>query len=146
MRRLVTFSVALGLVLALVAIAPVAARTRTDVTMTVTTIFDPDPDAFTATGLGTDCEWGWVYDGGAMAQFTPAHGVFGGYKVFDCEGAGDDGFVVRLNARFGESGSVGTWSVVAAWGSLANLAGAGMLTGDPIENGIIDHYVGTVTL
>jgi hypothetical protein len=77
-------------------------------------------------------------------QFTNALGVFAGYKVFDC--GSENGFVVRLNARFGGSGSVGTWSVIDAWGSLAGMSGTGTLTGDPIDGGIIDSYVGTVTL
>lgn len=142
MRRFLATSAVLGLLLAVVMVAPVAAGTRTGVTMTVTTTFDPEPDEFTATGL-PDCESGVVYNGGGMAQFTPAVGVFVGYKVFDC---GDDtGFVVLLSARFGANGSVGTWAVVDAWGSLAGMSGAGKLTGDPIDTGIIDNYFGAVT-
>jgi hypothetical protein len=143
MRRILAFSVVLALILAFVAAAPVSAGTRTDVTMTVTTIFDPDPEAFSATGL-PGCASGFVTDGNAHVQFTPAPGVFAGFKVFDC--GGDTGFVVRLNARFGPGGSVGTWAVVAAWGDLAGMTGAGRLTGDPIDGGIMDNYTGTVTL
>lgn len=143
MRRALTVAVSLGLILAAVAVAPVAAGTRHDVTMTVETIFDDAPDAFTATGIA-GCSWGSVVDGGGHVQFAPAVGVFAGYKVFDCEDGGTNGFVVRLNARFGGEGSVGTWSVVASWGSLAGLAGAGSLTGDPIDGGIQDNYVGWV--
>ena len=145
MRKLVAISAAIGLLLAFVVAAPVAAGTRTDVTMTVTTTFDDFPDEFVATGL-PDCEWGLVYTEGAMAQFTRTRGVFSGYKVFACEGGEENGFVVRLSARFGESGSIGTWAVVASWGTLAGLSGAGKLSGDPIDGGIIDTYVGTVTL
>jgi hypothetical protein len=80
-------------------------------------------------------------------KFTPRQGVFAGYKVFDCEDSGENGFVVRLNARFGDGGSVGTWAVVDAWGSLAGLSGAGGLIGDPIAGGgITDNYVGAVIL
>lgn len=143
MRKLLNLSVALGLILAAVASGPVSANRRQPVTMTVTTTFDDNPDAFTATGL-PDCSSGLVYDGGAHVQFTPRPGIFAGYKVFDC--GNDNGFVVRLNARFGSGGSVGTWAVVDAWGSVAGMWGAGSTTGDPIENGIIDNYWGTVTL
>jgi hypothetical protein len=145
MRRLVTFSVALGLILAAVAAGPVSAGSRQPVTMTVTTTFDESPDAFTATGI-PDCDWGTVYDAGANFAITPATGVFAGYKVFDCEDSGETGFLVRLNARFGSGGSVGTWAVLDSWGSLAGMTGAGSLTGDPIENGIIDSFVGSIVL
>jgi hypothetical protein len=143
MRRMFVLTVALGMVLAVVAVGPVSAGSRQAVTMTVTTTFDDNPDAFTATGL-PGCGSGLVYDGGAHVQFTPGPGVFAGYKVFDC--GSDNGFVVRLNARFGGGGSTGTWAVVDAWGSVAGMWGAGSLSGDPIENGIIDNYWGTVTL
>jgi hypothetical protein len=144
MRRLFISCLVAGSMLAVLWIAPVSAASRQDVTMTVTTTFDDDPDAFTATGL-PDCSSGLVYDGGAHVQFTRGHGIFAGYKVFDC--GSDNGFVVRLNARFGSSGSSGTWAVVDAWGSLAGMWGAGKLMGEPIdENSILDNYWGTVTL
>lgn len=137
-------SVALGIVLAAMAVGPVSAGSRQPVTMTVTTIFDEFPDAFVATGI-EGCAWGSVYDAGGRAEFTRHHGVFAGYKVFDCEDGGENGFVVRLNARFAEGGSVGSWAVVGSWGSLAGLSGAGGLTGDPIEGGgITDNYVGAM--
>jgi len=131
----------------LVAVAPVIAAGPTPVSITVTTTFDEIPDGFTADGLG-ECTEGLVETGPATVRFTRGPGIFAGYKVFDC---GDDtGFVLRLNARFGPDGSVGTWSVVAAWGDLAGMSGAGMLTGDPIEggpvDGIIDTYEGGVVL
>lgn len=142
MRRLLMSCLVAGSILAVLGVGPVAAGSRQDVTMTVTTTFDEFPDAFTATGL-PGCASGLVYDGGAHLQFTPGPGVFAGYKVFDC--GNDNGFVVRLNARFGGSGSTGTWAVVDAWGSVAGMWGAGGLAGDPIEGGIIDNYWGTVT-
>ena len=142
MRRILAFSVLMGLLVALGA-TPVVAGTRQAVTMTVTTIFDDQPDEFTATGL-PGCETGLVYEGGGHVQFTPAPGVFAGFKVFDC--GSDSGFVLRLNARFGPDGAVGTWSVVASWGSVAGMHGAGSLTGDPIDGGILDQYEGTVVL
>jgi hypothetical protein len=145
MRRLIALSAVVGMILALVAAGPVSAGSRQAVTMTVTTTFDEFADAFTATGI-PDCEWGSVYDGGGHVQFTPRHGVFAGYKVFDCEDSGENGFVVRLNARFGESGSVGSWAILDAWGSLAGLSGAGGQTGDPFDGGIVDSYFGAVIL
>ncbi len=142
MRRLLAFSVLTGLLVAFGA-TPVLAGTRQAVTMTVTTIFGDEPYAFTATGL-PGCETGLVYEGGGHVQFTPAPGVFAGFKVFDC--GSDDGFVVRLNARFGGGGATGTWAVVDAWGSLAGLRGSGQLTGESIGTiGVTDYYTGTLT-
>jgi hypothetical protein len=143
MRRLLASCLVAGSIVAVLVVAPVEAGSRQDVTMTVTTTFDPEPDTFTATGL-PDCSSGVVYDGGAHVEIRGGPGVFAGYKVFDC--GSDTGFVVRLNARFGSGGSVGTWIVIDAWGSLAGMSGAGSLSGEPIENGIIDTYTGTVTL
>ena len=142
MRRLLVSCLVAGSILAVLGVGPVAAGSRQDVTMTVTTTFDANPDAFTATGL-PGCSSGVVYNGAAHLQFTPGPGIFAGYKWFDC--GNDNGFVVRLNARFGAGGSTGTWAVVGAWGSVAGMWGAGSTTGDPIENGIIDNYWGTVT-
>ncbi len=143
MRRAIALSVVLGMMLAVAAVGTVSAGARQAITMTVTTTFDENPDAFTATGI-PGCEEGLVFEAGAHFQITPAPGIFAGYKAFDC---GDDtGFLVRLNARFGPDGSVGTWAIVDSWGDLAGLTGAGRLTGDPIENGVIDSYVGSVIL
>lgn len=148
MRRLVMVGLVGSLVL-LVAAAPVAAGSRVAVHMEVETIFDPDPenpipDEFTATGIA-GCESGLVSDGGGKLLFTPAPGLFLGYKVFDC---GDDtGFVVRLNAQFGPGGSVGSWTIVDSWGSVAGLSGSGKLVGVPLpsgEPGILDIYDGAV--
>jgi hypothetical protein len=136
------FTVIGSLALLLVAVAPVAAGTRQAVTMTVTTTFDDAPDAFTATGI-PGCDSGLVYDGPAHVQFAPPVGVYAGYKIFDC--GADNGFVLRLNARFGGSGSTGAWSVVDSWGSAAGMSGSGSLSGDPFDNGILDQYAGTVT-
>jgi hypothetical protein len=130
-----------AIALAAIVAAPVGAATRTSVTMDVPTTFDDEPDHFTATGL-PDCATGVVEDGGAKVVIGPRLGVFAGFKVFVCDGS-DSGLVVRLNARFGPGGSVGSWAIVDAWGSLAGLRGSGTLTGDAIENGIFDHYTGT---
>ncbi len=143
MRRILAMSFVLGLLLALAAVTSAVAGTRQAVTMTVTTLFDPDPDGFEATGL-PGCTSGTVTDANAKLVFTPAPGIFAGYKVFDC--GSDNGFVLRLNARFGPSGATGTWAVVDAWGSLAGMNGSGQLTGEPIGDiGVTDFYTGTVT-
>jgi hypothetical protein len=135
-------SAGLALVALLTASGAVAAGTRTAVTMDVPTTFDEVADHFTATGLA-GCATGVVEDGGAKVVFAPPHGVFAGDKVFLCDGS-DSGMVVRLNARFGNPGSVGTWAIIDSWGVLAGLQGQGSLTGDPIPNGILDHYTGSI--
>jgi hypothetical protein len=58
--------------------------------------------------------------------------------------------VLRTRGRSCDAATVlvrpgGTWAVVHAWGSLAGMTGAGPLVGDTIDNGILDHYRGTVT-
>ena len=92
---------------------------------------------------------GMIFQEGALFDsLTVRENV--GYKLFDCGGVGSTGFLVRLNALFTYTGdpSVGTWTIVDAWGALAGMTGSGKLTGIPIdgENGIIDNYIGTVTL
>jgi hypothetical protein len=142
MRRLLGSCLALTALLAMAA-APVAAGTRTAVSITATTVFDDVADGFVATGI-PGCPAGTVSDGGAHLEFTLSQGIFAGDKVFDC--GGDNGFVLRLNARFDPDGSVGTWSVLDAWGTAAGMSGAGKLTWTPIEgDGITDVYVGIVT-
>jgi len=147
MRRLLAASAVLGLLVAVVAVAPVSARTRVDVTMTVATYFEQEPNEFTATIPG--CTEGLNYTAG-NAAFPRPFGVFIGYKLFECDGSEETGFVVRLNAKFSYSGagSVGTWTIVDAWGDLAGMTGTGKLIGVPIEgeNGITDFYVGAITL
>jgi hypothetical protein len=143
MRRTFRSGLLLAAAFGLIAIAPVAAVERQAVSITAVTTFDEIVDTFTADGL-PGCAAGTVENGPAHVQFTPAPGIFAGFKVFDC-GSGN-GFVLRLNARFGAGGSLGTWSVVDAWGSVAGMQGAGGLTGDPIEGGIIDNYEGSVVL
>ena len=143
MRKLVATSALLGLLLAVVGVGPVAAGTRTAVTITATTIIDQDPNGFVSSIAG--CDQGDVYSDGKVV-FPRPHGNFVGYKLFDC--GGGTGFLVRLNAQFfyDGSGSVGTWTVVDAWGSLAGMSGAGKLIGEAVDDGIIDNYFGTVTL
>jgi hypothetical protein len=131
-------------VAALTAAAPAAsaAPVKQPVTIVVNTTFDPDvADLFTGNVPG--CGSGVVEDtAGRGPRFTPWGGVFSGTKSFTCDEGG--GFDVRLQAVFGEAGSVGTWVVTDAWGSLEGLKGSGRLVGVPTEAGIDDTYVGTL--
>jgi hypothetical protein len=128
-----------------VGVAPAVAAERSSISFVAATTFGDDiPDGFTTTGLA-GCGSGIVENGPVNFAFNPALNTFAGFKVFFCANE-DNGFVLRLNARFGEGGSVGTWSVVDAWGSLAGMTGAGTLVGDPISTGgILDQYTGTLT-
>jgi hypothetical protein len=110
---------------------------------TVQTTFEdpPEPDVFTSSIEG--CTSGTVVDADADAAFTPWGGVFRGVKEFTCSGE-ESGFSVRLVARFGAGGSEGSWTVVSGWGGLSGLKGSGKLVGTPIQDGIEDHYVGTL--
>ena len=145
MRRFMTVSMAAAMLLAVALVAPVSAKTRLDVTMTVPTIFGVNPSEFEASIPG--CTEGDTYTGDNVV-FPPPFGVFIGYKLFDCGGEGETGFLVRLNARFsyvGE-GSVGTWTIVDSWGALAGMTGSGKLTGEFIDGGILDSYFGSIVL
>ena len=69
-------------------------------------------------------------------------GIFNGFKVFACDDGGS--FVVRLQARFDDSGSVGTWAILGGTGGFEKLAGSGTLVGTPTTTGINDVYDGTL--
>ena len=143
MRRILTPGLlAIWLVLVAVA-APVGAADRHEISIDAITTFDAEPDEFTATGI-PGCPGGEVADGPAIVQFTPGPGVYAGFKEFSCKDS-SGGFILRLNARFGPTGSTGTWTVVESWGDAAGMAGAGKLWGEPIEDGILDHYQGYLT-
>ena len=91
------------------------------------------------------CETGVAVDVRSMAAFNPRGGVFHGTRRFDCaEGAGS--VTLSVSARFGDSGSNGTWAIVDSDGVLAGAHGAGQLVGEPIPDGIRDIYTGTVTV
>ena len=144
MRRALGAGPAAALLAIAIGVAPVAAASRGSVTIDVMTTFDDVPDSFAALGLA-DCATGTAENGSEKIIFSTGQGVFAGYKVFSCDGS-DTGFVLRLNARFGSDGSVGTWSVVDAWGSLAGMHGAGPLIGTVIDEiTIVDHYTGAVS-
>ena len=143
MRKVAGFGLMATIGLLVVAAVPVAAAPRTTAHMEVQTNFDPADDPFTATGI-PGCASGFVATGDNTTLFPRRHGVFAGDKVFDC--GGGTGFVVRLNALFSYSGgSIGTWSIVASWGTLAGLQGSGKLVGTSTgPDSILDVYDGTI--
>ena len=144
MRQAMGIGLVLASLLLTVGVAPAVAAQRSSIGIVAATTFDDIPDGFTTTGL-PGCASGIVENGPVNFAFNPALNVFAGFKVFFCANEAN-GFVLRLNAKFGESGSIGTWSVVDAWGSLAGMSGAGSLVGDLIStSGILDQYTGTVT-
>ena len=123
MRRTLRYALLGASILLVAGVAPVAAADRGPVSITATTTFDDVADTFTASGIA-GCSSGIVENGPANVRFPRPHGVFAGFKVFLCDGS-DSGFVLRLNALFGDGGSSGTWSVVDAWGYAAGMHGAG---------------------
>ena len=145
MRRAMGIGMVLASLLLTVGVAPAVAAQRSSASIVAATTFEDNvPDGFTTTGL-PGCASGIVENGPVNFAFNPALNMFAGFKVFVCANEAN-GFVLRLNARFGEGGSVGTWSVVDAWGSVAGMTGAGTLIGDPISTGgILDQYTGIVT-
>ena len=94
---------------------------------------------FTSTIDG--CESGTVVTLRNNVRGSRNFGIFNGFKLFDC---GDGSFVVRLQAKFGEFGSVGTWAITAGDGGFEGLAGSGTLVGTPTDVGINDVYDGTL--
>jgi hypothetical protein len=135
-------SAALGLLLAVGAVAPVsAAPVRFPVDVVVHTDFSAEVSAFEGNIPG--CETGTVVNGDrSRTHFTPWGGVFVGVKEFTCAG-GEGGVDVRLNARFGELGSTGSWTVIDAWGSLEGVKASGSLVGVYTEIGVDDRYTGS---
>jgi hypothetical protein len=142
MRRIFGLATAVAMVLVLVGAMPAAAGEPHAVTIEVNTVFATDPDPFTATGLGAACADGTVVDGKANVNFNRGTFVYAGFKVFTCDD--NTGFVLRLNARFNPTSSVGSWAVVDSWGDVAGISGTGSLAGDNYGDGILDHYSGTI--
>jgi len=99
------------------------------------------PGTFTSNIPG--CATGRSYDVRGMVQLRP--GVFRGTRMFVCD-SGIGSVTVNLSARFGDGGSVGSWSIVAGSGAFSRVHGAGGLVGTPLEDGIQDNYTGTVTV
>ena len=137
--RLATAALATLATLTLTLASPAGAASRTPVAMTVHTAVDAATARFTATVPG--CESGVVTDIDPRTTFnTRGGGTFTGTKSFACDEGG--GFDVRLAARFGPGGSVGSWHVVSGSGGFAGLKGQGALVGIPSSIGIDDIYTG----
>ena len=87
------------------------------------------------------CESGTVENGRLSVAGTPSFGIFNGFKHFTCADGSE--FTIRLQARFGEGGSTGTWAFVGG-----TYAGSGTLVGTPFPEeegpGITDVYDGTM--
>lgn len=101
------------------------------------------PGSFTSNIPG--CPSGETITIRAMAQFHGGGGVFRGTRVFVCD-SGIGTVTVNLSARFGEGGSVGSWSIVDGSGAFSGVHGAGKLVGVPHPDGIQDNDAGTVTV
>jgi hypothetical protein len=130
----------LGSVIGIASIASAAGAPRAAEPVEIVAHTTGPVSAFESTLEG--CTTGVVTDAGVHATFTPWGGVFNGDKVFTCA-SGDDGFTLRLKARFGAEGSTGTWVVVEGYGSFAGLKGSGTLVGTRIgEAQIDDAYTG----
>src|SRR4051794_17317290 len=118
---------ALGTLVAVGTVAPAAAAPpRYPVDIVDHVEFDAASSMFESNIPG--CESGWDIGGESSTHFTPWGGVFTGMKEFTCDG-GEGGFTLRLNARFDENGSTGSWTFVDGWGSLEGVKGSGMLVG-----------------
>ena len=150
-NRTLRYSVA-SLVVVAVAIGPpvesavAAPPTTQQVTVTAQTTFDGEENPGTFTSNIVGCESGSVVDFHAHIVFTPTFGVFAGFKRFTCDQSEDNGFLLRLNARFDEVGSTGVWSAVHAFGSLKRMQGTGKLVAVrfPDGTGTTDTYTGTL--
>ena len=143
MKKTTTWAgVATTVVASALVLAPAAqAAERFSVQLVDAQIFGADNGTFTSNIPG--CATGKSYTLRAMVQERA--GIFQGTREFVCD-SGVGSVTVNLSARFGEGGSVGTWSIVRATGDLAGARGAGKLAGTPIEGGISDAYAGTVTV
>jgi hypothetical protein len=105
-------------------------------------------EVFTEGGVSTftstidGCESGTVVTLRNQVSGSRLFGVFNGFKRFECSDGGS--FVVRLQAKFDDSGSVGTWAITRGDGGFERLAGSGTLVGTPTDTGINDVYDGTL--
>ena len=143
MRRATAWAgAATTVVAAALVLAPAAqAADRFQVELVDSQVFDADTGTFTSNIPG--CATGESFT--LRGMVADRAGVFRGTREFVCD-SGVGSVTVNLSARFGEGGSVGTWSIVAASGDLSGARGAGKLSGTPIEGGISDAYTGTVTV
>lgn len=123
--------------------APAQAGERFAVQLSDTQNFEDLPGTFTSNIPG--CPTGESFTLRGMAQFHGDGGVFRGTRMFVCD-SGIGSVTANLSARFGEDGSVGTWSLVGGSGAFSGVHGAGKLVGTPVTDGIRDDYTGTVTV
>jgi hypothetical protein len=135
MRSAAAFAAAMAASVMLVAPASAAQPVHIE----ATTPFGDGPATFVSNLAG--CESGTVTEGrvsGGNAK-SPRFGIFNGFKVFSCDGGGE--FTLRLQAKFDETGSRGSWAFVGG-----EYAGNGTLVGEPFEvgAGITDIYDGTL--
>jgi hypothetical protein len=133
--------VALGTLLAVGVAAPASAA---PVRFPVDVVVHTDPSATVSQFEGNipGCETGTVVNGAGGPHFTPWGGVFAGVKEFTCD-SGIGGFDVRLTARFGEPGSMGTWTLIEGTGAFEGVKASGSLVGTITDIGIDDHYTGS---
>lgn len=144
MRKLSVISSAMPVLVATALFgAPAQAADRFAVELSDVQGLDTGTGTFTSNIPG--CETGASTTIRAMAQFHGGGGVFRGTRVFECD-SGIGSVTVNLSARFGEGGSVGTWSIASGSGAFAGVHGAGKLVGVPHPDGIQDNYTGTVTI
>lgn len=143
MQKTVTTTLVVPVLVAglVVAAAPAQAGSRFAVVLTDDQVFGAASSTFTSNIPG--CATGTSTTVRDMTQQRP--GVFRGTRVFACD-SGAATFTVNLSARFGEGGSIGTWSVIGSTGVLGDVHGAGKLVGTPLQDGIRDTYTGTVTV
>lgn len=121
--------------------APAQAADR--FTVEVADVQDLEAGTGTFTSNIPGCSTGESFTLRGMVQFRP--GVFRGTREFVCD-SGIGSVTVNLSARFGEGGSVGTWSIASGTGAFSGVHGAGKLVGVPHPDGIQDNYTGTVTV
>lgn len=126
---------------ALVVAPPAQAAERFSVRVVDAQVFGAEYG--TITSNIPDCPTGRSYTLSGVVQDRA--GVFRGTREFVCD-SGVGSVTVILSARFGEGGSVGTWSIVTSSGDLSGVHGAGKLAGTPIAGGISDVYTGTVSV
>jgi hypothetical protein len=141
MRKATTLAGIVPLLAAAVLATPAHAADRFAVELADSQTFDGSATTFTSTIPG--CPTGTSSTDRAMTQLRP--GVFRGTRTFTCA-SGIGSVTVNLSARFGEGGSVGTWSVVGGTGAFVGVHGAGKLIGTPLPDGILDTYTGTVSV
>ena len=112
MRRISLLSTVAVALLAASLMVPASAATKGTIDFTDHRV---GFDSSSVTTNLPECPTAVAVDVKAHVEFTRTHGVFIGIRDFQC--GGDTGFVVRLTANFAD-GSLGSWSIVDAYGAL----------------------------